>query len=105
MGAGRGRDEAALGVLWTNTAAKLVFRTTDLTTLRRLEGLCPHRPGLVDVVQVRPPSTLGVGECYGALADGRFERRQLEPLVLEREREARASREWLQEKEEGRSDE
>ena len=101
---GARRDAAALGVLWTNTANKLVFRTTDPATAHRLEGLCPHRPGLVDVVRARPPSTLGVGECYAALADGRFERRQLEPLVLEHSREAQASRERFHTEEE-RTDE
>ena len=97
---GARRDAAAIGVLWTNTANKLVFRTTDPATAHLLQGLCPHRPGLVDVVQARPPSTLGVGECYAALADGRFERRQLEPLVLEQVREAQAARERFHEKEE-----
>ena len=101
---GARRDAAALAVLWTNTANKLVFRTTDLAVAHRLEGLCPHRPGLVDVVRARPPSTLGVGECYAALADGRFERRQLEPLVLEPIREAQASRERIHAEEE-RTDE
>ena len=102
---GARRDAAALAVLWTNTANKLVFRTTDPATAHRLEGLCPQRPGLVDVVRARPPATLGVGECYAALADGRFERRQLEPLVLEPVREAQASRERFHAEEEERTDE
>ena len=102
---GARRDAAAIGVLWTNTANKVVFRTTDPATAHRLEGLCPQRPGLVDVVRARPPSTLGVGECYAALADGRFERRQLEPLVLEPMREAQVSRERIHAEEEERTDE
>ena len=82
------RDAAALDVLWANTATKMVFRTTDTHTARRLEDLCPRRPGLVDVARARPPSTLGVGEAYAVLADGRVQRRQLDPLVLEPVREA-----------------
>ena len=31
--------------------------------------------------RIRPLSTLAPGECYAALADGRFERRQLEPVL------------------------
>ena len=99
------RDEAALGVLWTNTGSKIVFRTTDPATAHRLWGLCPHLPGLVDVLRARPPSTLGVGERYAALADGRVERRQLDPFVLERVREAQASRVRIHAKEEERTNE
>ena len=33
----------------------------------------------VQVVHLRPLSALLPGECYAALADGRFERRRLEP--------------------------
>ena len=86
-GGGERRDDAAVNMLWTNTATKMAFRTTDGNTAVRLESLCPERRGLVDVVRARPPSTLAVGECYAALADGRFERRQLEPLALEPERD------------------
>ena len=86
-GGGERRDDAAVNMLWTNTASKMVFRTTDGATATRLESLCPERRGLVDVVRARPPSTVAVGECYAALADGRFERRQLEPLVLGPERD------------------
>ena len=99
------RDAAALGVLWTNTGSKMVFRTTDLATASRLQGLCPHLPGLVDVLQARPLSTLGVGECYAATVDGRFERRQLDPFVLEPVREAQDSRDRIHAEEEERNDE
>ena len=77
------QDESAVEILWNNTASKLVFRSTDPKTASRIDDLCPYRPGLAGVVRVRPVSTLGTGECYAALADGRFERRQLEPFDLE----------------------
>ena len=77
------QDQSAIDILWNNTATKLVFRSTDPKTTRRLAELSPHRPGLAGVVEVRPVSTLGVGECYAVLSDGRFERRQLEPFALE----------------------
>ena len=77
------QDQSAIDILWNNTASKLVFRSTDPKTARRLAELCPHRPGLAGVVEVRPVSTLRAGECYAVLADGRFERRQLEPFALE----------------------
>ena len=76
------QDQSAIDILWNNTASKLVFRSTDPKTATRLAELSPHRPGLAGVVQVRPVSTLGPGECYAVLADGRFERRQLEPFAL-----------------------
>ena len=66
------QDESAVEILWNNTANKLVFRSTDPKTGSRVDDLCPHRPGLVGVVRVRPVSTLRTGECYAALADGRF---------------------------------
>ena len=75
------RDSSAVSVLWNNTASKLFFRSTDPQTAHRVDELSPHRPGLPDVTRVRPLSTLAPGECYAALADGRFERRQLEPFT------------------------
>ena len=89
------QNTSAVSILWNNTASKLVFRSTDGKTSERVEGLAPHRPGHADVVKVRPVSTLKTGECYAALSDGRFERRQLEPYlpeVLERDRERRRDR-------------
>ena len=74
------QDESAVEILWNNTASKLAFRTTDPKTASRIDDLCPYRPGLAGVVRVRPVSTLRTGECYAALADGRFERRQLAPF-------------------------
>ena len=82
QGGGSARqDEAAVSILWNNCASKLVFRTTDLRTADRVQDLCPYRPGQAGVTRVRPISTLAPGECYALLADGRFERRRLEPFV------------------------
>ena len=86
-GGGARRDDAALTMIWTNTATKLIFRTTDPATVSRLAAMAPERRGLTDVVRARPPSTLAVGEAYCVLPDGRFERRQLEPAAVP-EREA-----------------
>ena len=81
-GAGNGvQDRAALEILWTNCASKLVFRSTDPRTVSRVDDLSPYRPGLAGVTRVRPPSTLAPGECYAATADARFERRQLTASV------------------------
>ena len=74
------RNEAAVSMLMTNTATKLVFRSTDPKTLQPLHEWCPHHPGLDAVTRVRPPTTLAPGECYALLPDGRFERRRLEPF-------------------------
>ena len=82
---GQRRDEAAVAVLLTNTATKMVFRTTDSASTLQLAAMAPERRGLTDVVRARPPSSLAVGEAYCVLPDGRFERRQLEPFVLEHE--------------------
>ena len=66
--------DAAMSILWTNTATKIIFRTTDPDTVRRVEALCPEVPGLVPVVRARPLSGLQPGACIASLADGRFER-------------------------------
>ena len=80
------RNEAAVSMLMTNTATKLVFRSTDPKTLQPLHEWCPHHPGLDAVTRVRPPTTLAPGECYALLPDGRFERRRLEPFEAGAER-------------------
>ena len=85
--------DAALSMIWTNTATKFLFRTTDRDTLSRVSDLCPQPPGLASLVQVRPVSHLAVGECYAALADGRFERSRLAPYSgVEATREPRVTR-------------
>ena len=71
------QNRGAVEILWSNTASKLVFRSTDPEVADRVSELSPYRPGLPGVVRVRPVSTLAPGECYASLADGRFERRQL----------------------------
>ena len=55
--------------------------TAALLTVSGTADLCPYRPGLAPLTQLRPLSTLLLGECYSALADGRVERRQLEPVL------------------------
>ena len=87
------RNEAAVSMLMTNTATKLVFRSTDPKTLQPLHEWCPHHPGLDAVTRVRPPTTLAPGECYALLPDGRFERRRLAPFEAgaERVRDRQAS--------------
>ena len=75
------QDTTAVSILWNNTATKFFFRSTDPRTASRVEELCPYRPGLAPLTQVRPLSTLSPGECYALLADGRFERRQLDPVL------------------------
>ncbi len=79
MGGDYVQNEAAVSVMLNNVGTKLFFRTTDEGTIGRIRTLCPTRPGRPAVVDVRPPSTLSPGECYAALPDGRFERRQLAP--------------------------
>ena len=73
------QNAAAVSILLNNVGTKFFFRTTDIGTISRIRSLCPNRPGWPAVVDVRPPSTLAPGECYAALPDGRFERRQLAP--------------------------
>ena len=80
-GGSRARDSAAVSVLWNNTGSKFFFHSTDPDTAERVADLSPHRPGLTDVTRVRPLSTLEPGECYAAVADGRFARRQLDPFA------------------------
>ena len=65
----------------TNTATKLVFRSTEEGVRKLVDGLCPGN-GPYRVTAMRPPSTLRPGECYASLPDGRFERRQLKPARM-----------------------
>ena len=92
-GGGYDQDRAAVSIMWNNTGSKLFFRSTDPQTARRVDELCPTYPGLTRVTYVRPLSALRPGECYAVLSDGRFERRQLEPvLAAEPERSAATKR-------------
>ena len=81
MGGSGERNEAAVSILLNNVGTKVFFRTTDEGTTERIRALCPLQPGRPLVVDVRPPSTLAPGQCYAALPDGRFERRQLAPCL------------------------
>ena len=69
----------AVSMLLTNTATKLIFRSTDPEVKAYVDELCPANPRGRKVTEVRPLSTLAPGECYAVTADGRFERRQLDP--------------------------
>ena len=80
-GGGGARDRAAVSVVWHNTGSKLFFRCTDPRTAERIDDACPIHPGLAPVTRVRPVASLAPGECYAVLADGRFERRQLDPVL------------------------
>ena len=75
------QDRAAVSIVWNNTGSKLFFRSTDPRTADRVDDACPSWPGLTRVTRVRPLSSLAPGEAYVVLADGRFERRQLEPVL------------------------
>ena len=79
-GVGAHAAQPAVDMLVTNTATKLVFRSTDPEVRGYLDQLCPLDAAGRRVTEARPPSTLEVGECYAVTADGRFERRQLEPF-------------------------
>ena len=78
--AGEPAPDTAIRILMTNTAAKLVFRSTEDGTRYLLDSICPGS-GSRKVTTIRPPATLSPGECYASLPDGRFERRQLLPYV------------------------
>ena len=92
--AGAGAGDAgshAVDVLLINTASKMFFRTSERASLNILDSLAPLVNGN-SLTSVRPPSAMAPGECYAALGDGRFERRQLGMLAEdppERERERR----------------
>ena len=76
-------DRTAASILWNEMGTKIFFFSTDpRSAASRVEDLCPYRHGLfASLPQLRPLSTLAPGECYAALSDGRFERRQLEPVL------------------------
>lgn len=84
-------NEPAIDILLTNTGNKFFFRSTDKEVREFLDRMCPVEPGQPKVTEIRPPSTLKPGECYAALADGRFERRQLDPFRTQARPMAEAS--------------
>jgi len=74
-------DERAVqdtvSIILNNTGTKLFFRNTDVDTQDRLKKLIPSNTlGNLHIVDVRPVSTLKVGECYYLLVDGRWGRGQ-----------------------------
>ena len=77
--AGEPAPDTAIRIILTNTATKLVFRSSEHGVRYLLDGICPGS-GPHRVTAIRPPSTLRPGECYASLPDGRFERRQLKPF-------------------------
>ena len=72
-------SDAAIAILVNNTGTKLFFRTTDSKTESTLKSLLPVPPvpGRSHVLDVRPASTLALGECYFVAADGRWGRGQV----------------------------
>ena len=80
-GGSAAQDRAALSMVWNTAGSKLFFRSTDPRTADRVDDVCPTYPALTRVTLVRPLASLAPGECYAALADGRFERRQLAPVL------------------------
>ncbi len=81
--AGEPSPDSAIRLLLTNTATKLVFRSTEAGTRTLIDGFCPGS-GPNRVTVLRPPSTLRPGEVYASLPTGEFVRRQLKPLDLSR---------------------
>jgi hypothetical protein len=75
----QGPADDALNSLINNTGNKFFFRNTDIDTIERVRNLLPNPPVLnrPHIADVRPLSTLGVGECYFLLSDGSWGRRKL----------------------------
>ncbi len=81
--AGGGRADRVgdvVDIIFLNTGNKLFFRSTDSRSHQCLQRLIPQasqlgKPHLLDV---RPPSTLEVGECYFVLCDGSWGRKKVE---------------------------
>ena len=77
--------DTAIQILLTNTATKLVFRSTEESVRKLVDGLSPG-DGPHRLTAIRPPTTLRPGECYASLPDGRFERRQLQQFTNHRKK-------------------
>ena len=67
---------ATLDVLLANMGSKFWFRSTDPDTILYLRRAIPHS-GSQHVIDIRPPTTLNVGECYYLMANGTVGRRQI----------------------------
>jgi hypothetical protein len=76
---GEAASAAALQILLNNTGNDLYFRNTDIDTQRLILELmpAPHAYGKPHLAQVRPVSTLQVGECYYMLSNGNLGRGQV----------------------------
>ena len=75
------RGEAIFPSVWSGAGTKVFLRSTDTKTQELARGLAPHRPGLPNVLDVRPLAGLPPDECYLCAPDGRFERRRLSPFT------------------------
>lgn len=85
-GSGAMTADAALEVVRTNTGNAFYFRNSDRETQRMLRELlpAPDIAGKPHVTEVRPISSLRVGECYYLLSDGRLGRGQVTLAESER---------------------
>ena len=75
--------EATFGALWCAIGTKLFLRSTDPRTQELARGLAPSRPGLPDLLDVRPLPGLEPNSSYVSGVDGRFERRRLVPWAAD----------------------
>ena len=66
--------------IWSAAGTKVLLRSTDPRTQKLARRLAPRRPGLRDLLEVRPLAGLGPHESYISRLDGRVERRRL-PLL------------------------
>ncbi|MDR2560295.1 MAG: DUF87 domain-containing protein [Holophagales bacterium] len=74
--------EACISIILNNTGTKLFFRNTDIETQNRLKALIPKNTmsdpsGNSHIIEARPISTLGVGECYFLLSNSTWGRAQI----------------------------
>ena len=74
--------EAVFPSVWGGAGTKVFLRSTNPKTQELARGLAPSRPGLPNVLDVRPLAGLPPDECYVSGVDGRFERRRLAPWAL-----------------------
>jgi hypothetical protein len=71
------KNLASLEVLLNNLGTQLYFRTTEPNTVARLQRVIPEPSlaGKPHITNVRPPSSLSVGECYFLASSGRWGRK------------------------------
>lgn len=73
------KGETPFPAVWSGAGTKVFLRSTDPGTQELARGLAPTRPGVPNLLDVRPLSGLGPDECCLSAPDGRFERRHLLP--------------------------